>query len=106
VGHTQGIAPARPTGEETVLDPSLVGSLREDCARAAEIVQARFPVRIDARADSQGRWYILDVNLKPNLGGLSRPRSTATLTSIAVQAMGWPYETFIRAVYRTAWQEA
>jgi D-alanine-D-alanine ligase len=43
------------------------------CVAAAELVNARAPIRIDCRADENGKLKLFDLNMKPNMTGAGRP---------------------------------
>lgn len=43
-----------------------------DCEKAAQIIQAKAPIRIDCRANQEGKYFIFDLNMKPNMTGPGR----------------------------------
>jgi biotin carboxylase len=113
-GHADGIAPYSglvPVSRNSVPLPvrearrADVVTASSACTRAAELIGARAPVRIDCRRGEDGRFLLFDVNLKPNLTGPGRPgRDTAdSLVSLAGRAAGWSYPELLREILRNAW---
>lgn len=119
--HTHGIAPyngaVAVVTNSTVMDSSeyesmeghdnsAVAAIMADCRRAYELVGALAPVRIDCRADSHGKYYIFDVNLKPNMTGAGRPgrQDQDSLSAIAARAVGWDYADLLVQMLRAAWK--
>jgi hypothetical protein len=113
-GHASGIAPY--SGAVPVRRNSEVLSLEEagepdvarvasECERAAAMIGARAPVRIDCRRSSAGRFMLFDVNLKPNITGPGRPgrEGEESLVSLAGRAAGWSYAELLRNLLRQAW---
>jgi D-alanine-D-alanine ligase-like ATP-grasp enzyme len=43
------------------------------CITAAQLIDARAPIRIDCRADENGVYRLFDLNMKPNMTGAGRP---------------------------------
>jgi D-alanine-D-alanine ligase-like ATP-grasp enzyme len=78
------------------------------CARAATLLAIRATMRIDCRADAQGRFFLFDVNAKPNLTGAGRPgrADEDSLSTIAAAARGWSYADLLVAALRAAWTRA
>lgn len=113
-GHAGGIAPYSgvvPISENSVPLPAPdarsadVVTATSACVRAAELIGARAPVRIDCRRDEDGRFMLFDVNLKPNLTGPGRPgrEKAESLVSLAGRAVGWSYPELLREILRGAW---
>lgn len=99
-GHNgDGIAPAAARGDEPIIDgdKGLLASMISLSLRA----QSRFPMRVDARKDRSGRWCILDVNSKPDLGWSAHRK---TLIGQAMMAMQWSQEEMLWSIYRQAWR--
>lgn len=113
-GHVSGIAPYSGTvpirRNSEVLSPEEAGEpdvvrVASECERAAALIGARAPVRIDCRRSSAGRFLLFDVNLKPNLTGPGRPGREAeeSLVSLAGRAAGWSYAELLLNLLRRAW---
>ncbi|MFC0205462.1 D-alanine--D-alanine ligase family protein [Novosphingobium soli] len=75
------------------------------CERAAALIGIRSPMRIDCRADAEGRFLLFDVNSKPNLTGAGRPGrdDEDSLSTMAAAAIGWSYADLLVATARGAW---
>lgn len=75
------------------------------CARIGQALDIRAPLRIDARADGQGHFAVIDVNMKPNLTGPGRPGRAhqASLVGIAASALGWTYPELIDNIAAQSW---
>ncbi len=112
--HQNGIAPYN--GTVAVVENSAVmgdfelemddiKQLCRDCETAAGIVKAKAPIRIDCRADASGKFYLFDVNMKPNMTGPSRPHrhNQDSLTAIAAKKIGWNYGALINNIAGLAW---
>jgi D-alanine-D-alanine ligase-like ATP-grasp enzyme len=116
-GHRAGIAPysgvvavARNSElmtTEQVADPPVQELLRQ-CERAAGLLGARAVIRIDCRADREGRWRLFDVNLKPNMTGPGRPgrEDQDSLVSIAARGVGWDYSDLVDNLARQRWKKS
>lgn len=114
VGHRAGVAPysgdVPVSANSTVLPTARAAQapLRQalhDCERAASLVCARAPIRIDCRADASGVFRLFDLNMKPNLTGAGRPgRDTQdSLVVLAGRAAGWSYPTLLTAILSQAY---
>ncbi len=114
--HQNGIAPY--SGVVAVIDNSTILSeteintekieiLRKECERAAELVQAKAPVRIDCRADNNGNYYLFDLNMKPNMTGSSRShrKNQDSLTALASRGIGWSYSDLLINILRQFWRK-
>ena len=77
----------------------------EACARIGQALDIRAPLRVDARADRQGHFAVIDVNMKPNLTGPGRPGRAhqASLVGIAASALGWTYPALIANIAAQSW---
>lgn len=75
------------------------------CETAARLLDIRAPVRIDCRADGDGRFVLFDVNAKPNITGAGRPGRNAedSLMALSARAAGWSYTDLLLATLRCAW---
>lgn len=76
------------------------------CELAAKFIKTKAPIRIDCRKNKNGKYYIFDVNLKPNMTGSSRwHRSDQdSLTVIAAKGMGWSYPDLINNILNQYWK--
>jgi biotin carboxylase len=76
------------------------------CERAAALVRARAPIRIDCREDAAGRPCLFDLNLKPNLTGPGRPGrdDQDSLVGLAARGLGWSYPDLLQAMLGQAWR--
>jgi D-alanine-D-alanine ligase-like ATP-grasp enzyme len=113
--HQQGIAPYNGTvpvsKNSLALTPKeqsepAVADMLEACIKAAEIVGALAPIRIDCRADASGQYQLFDVNAKPNLTGAGRPgrEDQDCLSALAARALGWSYGDLLKAMLAGAFQ--
>ncbi|HUD93096.1 biotin carboxylase [Sphingobium sp.] len=75
------------------------------CVRAAALVGARAPIRIDCRADASGNFKLFDLNMKPNMTGPGRPGrdDQDCLSAIAARADGWDFARLLEAMLGAAW---
>jgi D-alanine-D-alanine ligase-like ATP-grasp enzyme len=82
-----------------------VRELLAECARAAALVGARAPIRIDARATAAGRIFLFDLNMKPNMTGPGRPgrEGQESLCGIAGRGVGWDYPDLLLNILAQAW---
>lgn len=115
--HQQGIAPysgvtavvhnSAVLTEAERADPAVV-ELEAHCTRAAQLVRAVAPIRIDARGSVSGRLYLFDLNMKPNLTGPGRPGRDEQdcLVSLAARGVGWTYPDLLIQILRQAWEPA
>jgi D-alanine-D-alanine ligase-like ATP-grasp enzyme len=90
---------------ETQSNEIEVSKIVQACAKAAEILQAKAPLRIDCRQNAAGVFKIFDVNFKPNLTGAGRPgrNEEDSLVVLAARALGWSYSDLLLNILRTAW---
>ncbi|MBC9794465.1 ATP-grasp domain-containing protein [Sinomicrobium weinanense] len=113
--HQNGIAPYNGTvaviRNSAVLEDSelLSDAIRElylHCEKAASLVDARAPIRIDCRSDSRGKYHLFDLNLKPNMTGASRPhrKDQDSLTALAARKAGWNYTDLLANMLRQGWE--
>lgn len=84
-----------------------VDAMLADCVAVARLIGTRAPIRIDCRADDAGRFWLFDINMKPNLTGAGRPGREAedSLSALAARAIGWSYADLLRATLRGAWKD-
>lgn len=113
--HEHGIAPY--SGKVPVIENSRVLSSTEvssnqiqkvldHCTEAAALLQIKAPIRIDCRADKNGKFYLFDLNLKPNMTGNLRNGRTdqSSLSSIAAASLGWSYKDFVLNIVHQKWR--
>ena len=113
--HVENIAPY--SGVEVVtrnscllpvdqLESKEIRNILGHCECAAKLIKAKAPIRIDCRKNKNGKYYIFDVNLKPNMTGSSRwHRSDQdSLTTIAAKAIGWSYPDLINNILHQYWK--
>lgn len=76
------------------------------CVKAAEIVEARAPIRIDCRANKAGIFKIFDLNMKLNMTGEGRPgrEKQDCLSMISVRAEGWEFIDLLDMMIASAWR--
>ncbi len=113
--HNNGIAPysgvVAVTENSKVLDdidlhsPSIL-EVYKHCQIAAELVNIKAPIRIDCRANSNGKYFLFDVNMKPNMTGPSRPhrQNQDSLSLLAARKIGWKYIDLLANILWQAWK--
>lgn len=76
------------------------------CVKAAEMVEAKAPIRIDCRANKEGVFKIFDLNMKPNMTGAGRPgrEKQDCLSMISVRAEGWEFIDLLDMMIASAWR--
>ncbi|MBW8688229.1 ATP-grasp domain-containing protein [Chitinophaga rhizophila] len=113
--HEEGVAPYNGTVavvnnskvmEDDVLQSQAVITLCKQCESAAALVGARAPVRIDCRQDEQGRYFLFDLNMKPNMTGASRPHrmDQDSLSALAARRIGWSFPDLLENMLRQQWR--
>ncbi len=113
--HENGIAPYN--GVVAVMKNSLVlenseqnsGKIIEvyrQCEKAGKLLNIKAPIRIDCRADEKGKYYLFDLNMKPNMTGPSRPhrQNQDSLTLLASRKIGWNYIDLLKNILKQAWK--
>lgn len=113
--HQDGIAPYN--GVVAVVHNSKVISvdnqneqnieeLCNQCEKAAELVEAKSPIRIDCRADNKGNYFLFDLNMKPNMTGASRPHRNDqdSLTTLAAREIGWSFGDLVENIINQYWK--
>ncbi|MGS2739853.1 ATP-grasp domain-containing protein [Sinomicrobium sp. M5D2P17] len=113
--HYKGIAPYN--GLVAVMENSAV--LNDDelqsaeiheacthCVTAARLLQIKAAIRIDCRADRSGRYFLFDLNMKPNMTGPSRPqrKNQDSLTLLAARKIGWTYFDLLKNMADQSWE--
>lgn len=113
--HERGIAPY--SGVKAVISNSKVvdeSKLQENdymrvskqCEKAAEIVEAKAPIRVDCRKGHMDGFKLFDLNMKPNMTGAGRPgrQNQDSLTTLAARAIGWSYSELLVNILAQAWK--
>jgi D-alanine-D-alanine ligase len=112
--HENGIAPYNGVvaivNNSAVLEESeenlaAVLLVSHECAQAGSIINAKAPIRIDCRADEQGKYFLFDLNMKPNMTGASRPHrmDQDSLTALAARAIGWDFGSLLINMLAQKW---
>lgn len=112
--HKDGVAPYN--GVVAVVNNSSVLNEEErnndqlkqvcrQCEQAATLVEAKAPIRIDCRADATGKFFLFDLNMKPNMTGASRPHrmDQDSLTALAAREIGWGFTDLLINMLRQRW---
>jgi len=113
--HADGVAPYNGIVAVTAnsaalksaeMETDAVREVMRDCAAVFKALGALAPLRIDCRANAQGRYVIFDVNMKPNMTGAGRPgrADQDSLCAIAARAAGWDYVGLLSAMLACAWR--
>lgn len=108
--HIDGIAPYNGTvsvvnNSRVIKQNEILDNLCEQCAKAAKILNVKSVIRIDCRADENGKFYLFDVNLKPNMTGASRSHRSDqdSLVMIAARELGWEFKDLLVYMKNTKW---
>lgn len=112
--HQNGVAPYN--GVVAVVENSRVLSrqeqetrpvqkLMQECQKAATLVNARAPIRIDCRQDASGLYVLFDLNMKPNMTGPGRPGrdDQTSLSGLAAEGIGWRYPDLLLNMLAQPW---
>jgi D-alanine-D-alanine ligase len=109
--HVEGVAPYN--GVTAVIKNSLVidsdsrpiQKVIKQCKKAALLIKARAPIRIDCRADQNGDFFLFDLNMKPNMTGKGRPGRDEmdSLSAMAAYKIGWDYQEFVVNILAQRW---
>ncbi|MBK0369320.1 ATP-grasp domain-containing protein [Flavobacterium agrisoli] len=113
--HENGIAPFN--GKVAVVNNSEVLTnleLRQEeiqqlclqCEVASKIVNAKAPIRIDCRANAKGKYFLFDLNMKPNMTGASRPhkQNQDSLTVLSARKIGWTFDDLVLNMLGQKWK--
>ncbi|MEI2273128.1 ATP-grasp domain-containing protein [Sphingobacterium sp. ML3W] len=114
--HHNGIAPYNGTvavinNSKVLTDEELrqtaIIQLCRQCEQAAKLVNAKAPIRIDCRANADGKYFLFDLNMKPNMTGASRPhrQDQDSLTALAARKIGWSFDDLILNMLHQHWKE-
>jgi len=113
--HVNGIAPSNgdvavsensSVLEDHELESKEIQIVYAECEKAFSLVGARAPIRIDSRADEEGKYWLLDLNMKPNITGACRPhrQNQDSLTAIAARKIGWSYGDLLMNIHQQRWR--
>ena len=88
-----------------LLDPAIT-ALCHACEKAASLVGAKAVIRIDCRADANGKYFLFDLNMKPNMTGASRPHrgDQDSLTTMAARSIGWTFDDLLLNMLQQRWR--
>ncbi len=113
--HVNEIAPY--SGVVAIMDNSYVLSdieLRSEkirevnlhCEKAANLINAKAPIRIDCRENENGKYFLFDLNLKPNMTGASRAHriNQDSLSCLAAKKIGWNYKDLLVNMLEQRWK--
>jgi len=115
--HVDGVAPYNgivPVARNSVVlspdelrDPH-TRALMLECERAAKLVEARAPIRIDCRRGDDRTFRLFDLNMKPNMTGPGRPGrdDQDSLVALSARAVGWSYGDLLLNIAGQAWRAA
>jgi len=113
--HQNGIAPyngiVAVMENSTVLDnnelcnQAIIDTYRY-CKKTAVLLNIKAPIRIDCRADENGSYFLIDVNMKPNMTGPSRQhrQNQDSLTLLASRKIGWDYFGLLKNMINQSWK--
>lgn len=113
--HNKGVAPY--SGRVAVIENSSPMSLEErnsdeiqavcrQCEKAASLINIKAPIRIDCRKGENNKFYLFDLNLKPNMTGPSRAhrQNQDSLTLLAAREIGWTYSDLLSNIASQRWR--
>jgi len=83
-----------------------IKEISRKCEIAANLIDAKAPIRIDCRKNLNNYYQIFDLNLKPNMTGSSRThrKDQDSLTMIAASGIGWSYQDLISNILAQHWK--
>ena len=113
--HNNGIAPyngivAVMENSEILSDDELhsaeIQEVYEHCVKSAELIEIKAPIRIDCRANEQGKYFLFDLNMKPNMTGPSRlhRQNQDSLTLLSARKIGWTYFDLLLNMFNQRWK--
>ncbi|MBB6461851.1 ATP-grasp domain-containing protein [Flammeovirga kamogawensis] len=113
--HIDGIAPyngivAVMENSEVLSDDELqTAEIQEaygHCVKSAELIGIKAPIRIDCRANEQGKYFLFDLNMKPNITGPSRTHrnNQDSLTLLSAKKIGWNYFDLLNNMLKQKWK--
>ncbi len=115
--HTNGIAPyngivAVMENSEVLSDNELqteeIQEAYQHCIKSAELIEIKAPIRIDCRANKNGKYFLFDLNMKPNMTGPSRPhrKNQDSLTLLSARKIGWNYFDLLSNMLNQKWKSS
>ncbi len=115
INHSNGIAPyngivAVMENSEVLNDLELkseqIQEVNKHCIKAAEIIDIKAPIRIDCRANEKGKYFLFDLNMKPNMTGPSRQhrKNQDSLSLLAARKIGWNYLDLLNNILNQKWK--
>ena len=113
--HNDGIAPyngivAVMENSEVLSDIELqtteIQEVYEHCVKSAELIGIKAPIRIDCRANEKGKYFLFDLNMKPNMTGPSRTHrnNQDSLTLLSARKIGWNYFDLLNNMLSQKWE--
>ncbi len=113
--HKNGIAPynglvAVMENSQVLSDDELqtkeIKEVYKHCIKSAELIGIKAPIRIDCRANNNGKYFLFDLNLKPNMTGPSRPhrKNQDSLTLLSARKIGWNYFDLLSNMLNQRWK--
>ena len=92
--------------ENKELNSTIISEVYRQCEKATELLHIKAPIRIDCRADENGKYFLFDLNMKPNMTGPSRPQrqNQDSLTLLASRKIGWNYLDLLKNILKQAWK--
>lgn len=109
--HVGGIAPYSgdvPVSQNSrvaVCEDENMTEIRKECEEAAGLLDLKGLVRIDCRADENGKYKIFDFNMKPNMTGSVRPnrKNQISLVAMAAESVGMSYYDLLLKLISYKW---
>ncbi|MDJ1497254.1 ATP-grasp domain-containing protein [Cytophagaceae bacterium DM2B3-1] len=112
--HESGIAPYNGTVAvtnnsivltEEELQTKKIQTLYLQCEKAAALVEAKAPFRIDCWADKNGQYFLFDLNMKPNMTGVARAhrQDQDSLSALAARKIGWEFTDLLINMLNQRW---
>ncbi|MRI01678.1 ATP-grasp domain-containing protein [Kriegella sp. EG-1] len=113
--HHNGIAPYNGTvavmeNSEVLSDEELqsteIQEVYKHCIKSAQLIGIKAPIRIDCRANEQGKYFLFDLNMKPNMTGPSRThrKNQDSLTLLSARKIGWNYFDLLNNIMNQRWK--
>ena len=92
--------------EDSELSSDAILETNRNCETAAQLINIKAPIRIDCRADEKGKYFLFDLNMKPNMTGPSRPqrKNQDSLTLLASRKIGWNYIDLLKNMLNQRWK--
>lgn len=114
--HENGVAPYNGTVavinnsevlNEEMLKSDTIQQLCRYCEEAAKLINAKAPIRIDCRSNALGKYFLFDLNMKPNMTGASRAHrpDQDSLTALAARKIGWDFDALTLNMIYQYWNK-